>query len=80
MSFWRESNPMLKKVLETDDEELILGKIDTEDLLLLNVLYHRPTKERGWNDYASVLLKNVSTGEKQVVLIQNPRMILYEVK
>ena len=35
---------------ETDDEELILGKIDTEDLLLLNVLYHRPTKERGWND------------------------------
>ena len=80
MSFWRESNHMLKKVMETDDEELILGKIDTEDLLLLNVLYHRPTKERGWNDYASVLLKNVSTGEKQVVLIQNPRMVLYEVK
>ena len=47
MSFWRESNNMLKKVMETDDEELILGKIDTEDLLLLNVLYHRPTKERG---------------------------------
>lgn len=71
---------MLKKIIETDDEELILGKINTEDLLLLNVLYHRPSKERDWNDYASVLLKNVSTGEKQIVIIKNPRMILYEVK
>ncbi len=66
--------------LEKYNGPLILGNISTSNLLLINVIYHRPSKDKGWKDYCSVVVKNVSTGEKRVVTIEDPRILMYIVK
>lgn len=59
---------------------LLLGKIHTKNLLLINVIYHRPMKETNWKDYCSIVVKDVSTGEKRLITIEEPPMLLYVVK
>ena len=59
--------------------ELLLGKINTKDLLLLNVLYYRGSKEDKI-DKLLVVLKNVKTNEKRVIEIQEPTCFMYVVK
>lgn len=58
--------------------EEILGDINTKDLLLLNVDYNRPTKESV--DFATVILKRVSTGEKIKLELPEPNAKIYIVK
>lgn len=67
-------------VLKDYHGELILGDIDTSNILLLNVLYHRPTKATKWKDYASIVVKDVTTNEKRLITIEEPPMILYYIK
>lgn len=60
---------------------MILGKgVNTKNLLLINVIYHRPMKENDWNDFCSLILKDTKTGEKKVVTIEDPKMAMYIVK
>ena len=59
--------------------ELILGKFDSSQWLLMDVFYHRPTKDTKFNDYAYIVLKNAQTGEKKLATAQNPEMLLYVV-
>lgn len=66
--------------LEDYKGPLLLGQIHSGNLLLLNVFYHRPRKENRFKDYASVLVKNVATGEKKIITIEDPEMLIYFVK
>lgn len=66
--------------LENYNGPLLLGNIHSSNLLLLNVFYHRPKKETKYKDYCSVLVKNVATGEKKIITIEDPKMLLYFVK
>ena len=67
-------------LLEEYNGPLLLGDIDTSNLLLMNVLYHRGTAETKWRDAVSVVLKDVRTGEKKLVQINDPEMLMYTVK
>ena len=68
-------------LLESYDGPLLLGKkVHTKNLLLINVIYHRPRKETKWEDACSIIVKDVSTGEKRLVTIKNPKMLMYIVK
>ena len=58
----------------------IFGKINAENLLLINVIYHKPTKNTNWCDYLDLILKDVNTGEKKLYTIKDPPMKLYTVK
>jgi DNA polymerase elongation subunit (family B) len=71
---------MPKGLVKDYDGPLLLGDIDTENLLLINVIYHRPRKETNWEDAVSVVLKDVRTGQKKLVQIHNPDMLYYVVK
>ena len=66
--------------LENYNGPLLLGNIHSSNLLLLNVFYHRPKRETKWKDYASILVKNVATGEKKIITIEEPKMLIYFVK
>lgn len=66
--------------LENYTGPLLLGKIHSSNLLLLNVFYHRPVKEYQYKDYASILVKDVGTGEKKIITIEDPMMLMYIVK
>ena len=59
---------------------LLLGHLDTSNLLLINVIYHRPTAASKWNDYCSIIVKDVRTGEKKLITLENPPMLMYVVK
>jgi DNA polymerase elongation subunit (family B) len=59
--------------------ELILGRFNSDDWLLMDVFYQRPTKDTNYVDYAYIVLKNVHTGEKKLATAQNPEMLLYVV-
>lgn len=67
-------------ILKDYKGDLLLGKLDTKDLLLLNVIYQRPLKENEYHDYCYVVLKNVRTGEKKLVTLEDPDMLIYVVK
>lgn len=60
--------------------ELVYGKIASDQYLLINVLYQKPTKETNWNDIAYFILKNVHTGEKKLLQVENPPYLIYYVK
>ena len=70
------STGLLKKY----DGIKLLGDISSSNLLLLNVIYQRPIKATNWKDYAYIILKDVTTGEKKLVTIQDPEMLIYFVK
>ena len=60
--------------------ELILGKYKTDDILLMNVIYQRPTKETDYIDYAYIITKDVSDESKRLITIPNPDLLIYIVK
>lgn len=68
-------------LLPNYNDELVFGELPkSKDYLLLNVLYHRPTKETQWKDYASIVFKNITTGEKRLMTLENPPYLMYIVK
>lgn len=54
--------------------------IDTDDVMLINIMYHKPTKETNWCDYLDVIYKEISTGEKKLYTIKDPEMEVFIVK
>lgn len=54
-----------------------LGEIGKRNLMLINTLYHRASKENDYNDYIDIIYKDLDTGEKYVKTIENPKMEIY---
>lgn len=48
-----------------------------EETMLLNVLYHRPHRERDWNDALDIVYKDLLTGEKFVETTIKPEYEIY---
>jgi hypothetical protein len=68
-----------KGLLPSYEGPLILGDLKTDNLLLINVLYHYATAESGWHDSCDVILKNVDTNDKILLQIEDPKMVMYVV-
>ena len=60
--------------------DLILGNINTKDLLLHNVIYVREDRKNKTPDFLLVIIKNSRTGEKKLIKIDEPPMMMYVVK
>ena len=54
--------------------------IDTDDIILINIIYHKPSKETDWIDYLDVIYKEISTGKKKCLVIKEPEMEVYFVE
>ena len=54
--------------------------IDTDDAMLINIIYHKPTRDTDWIDYLDIIYKEISTGEKRLYTIKEPEMEVYIVK
>ena len=54
--------------------------IDTDDINLINIIYHKPSKENNWSDYLDVIYKEISTGKKKCLVIKEPEMEVYFVE
>ena len=46
--------------------------IDTDDAMLINIIYHKPTRDTDWIDYLDIIYKEISTGEKRLYTIKEP--------
>ena len=51
--------------------------IDTDDIILINIIYHKPRKSTEWIDYLDVIYKEISTGERRCLVIKEPEMEIY---
>ena len=51
-----------------------------ENLMYVNCLYHRPTRENDYNDALDIVYKDLATGKKYLETIENPPMYAYIVK
>jgi len=57
-----------------------LKNIDKDNIMLINVIYHNGKKETSYNDYLDIVYKELDTGNKKVVTIENPEMDIYFAK
>ena len=48
-----------------------------DDVMLLDIHYHKPSRDYDWNDMLQIVYKVISTGEKKVINITNPKMDVY---
>ena len=58
----------------------LFGNIDSSHLLLMNTMYHRPTKYNNYTDKMDLIFKDTLTNEKVLVSIPEPKMKMYVVK
>jgi hypothetical protein len=70
----------MKGLVKDYTGELVYGNIASDNYLLINVIYQRPVKETGYKDIAYFILRNVKTGEKKLLQVENPPYLLYYVK
>lgn len=54
--------------------------IPKDDLMLINIIYHRPRRDTEWHDFLDIVYKQISTGEKFVETIKDPKIEIYSVK
>ena len=54
--------------------------IDKENLMLVNVLYHRGNKDTQYKDCIDIIYKDTRTGERYLNTIEEPAIIAYLVK
>lgn len=57
-----------------------LNKNKTDKLMLLNILYHKPSRYNEWNDCLDIIYRDLRTGEKIVECIHAPKMEIYFTK
>lgn len=58
----------------------LLEHLDSNNLMLINIIYHRGTKGTEYNDYLDIIYKNLKTGEKHLETIENPEIEIYFAK
>jgi hypothetical protein len=54
--------------------------INTDNIMLLNIIYHRATEDRDWKDELSIIYKDLKTGDKHIKKIPAPDMEIYFAK
>ncbi len=57
-----------------------INRNKTDKLMLLNVIYHKPSKYNDYTDYLDVIYRDLRTGEKYVECIPEPKMEIYFVQ
>ena len=57
-----------------------LRRQNTNNLMLINVIYHQPSKYNNWQDCLDIIYKDTRTGEKFLECIENPPMEVYFTK
>lgn len=55
----------------------ILEHLNSDNLMLVNVIHHAGNKNTDYNDYLDIVYKDLKTGEKFVKTIENPEMEIY---
>lgn len=70
----------MQGILENYTGLKLLGNTNTKNLLLLNVIYQKPLASTNWIDYVYIVVKDISTNEKRLITIEEPKMIVYFVK
>lgn len=58
----------------------ILPELNSNNIMLVNFIYHYGRKENSYNDYLDIVYKDLKTGEKHVETIENPEMEIYFAK
>lgn len=54
--------------------------INKNDIMLIDVLYHRGSKDTEYKDYIDIIYKNIKTGEKLLKTIECPEIEIYFTK
>ena len=54
-----------------------LGDIGKRNLMLVNTLYHRASRDNDYTDYMDIIYKDLDTGEKFLKTLENPKMEIY---
>jgi hypothetical protein len=57
-----------------------LNKVDKENIMLVDLIYHNGKKETNYTDYLDIIYKDIDTGEKRLKTIENPPMEIYFTK
>lgn len=70
--------PRSKEFFEINSGQSILGNFNAKNYLLLNVYYQNRTKDLP--DVCTVVYKDITTGEKKKLEIENPLLRMYVVK
>lgn len=50
------------------------------NLMLCDMMYHKPSKITDYHDYLSIVYRDLVTGKKELMNIQDPEFTIYEVK
>jgi len=57
-----------------------LGKMKSDNIMFLETIYHFPNKERKYKDSLDIIYKDLNTGEKHILTIDEPEMDIYFTK
>lgn len=57
-----------------------LKNVDSDDIMLLNIIYHNKQKDYQYNDFLDIVYKNITTGEKYLQTIEKPQIEIYFTK
>lgn len=57
-----------------------LKGVDKDNIMLVNLIYHKGGKHTEYTDYLDVIYKDLNTGEKFVKTIENPEIEIYFTK
>lgn len=58
----------------------VIKNINNEDVMLVNIMYHRGTSDTDWKDAIDVIYKDLNTNEKYLYTIDEPKMEVYFTK
>lgn len=56
------------------------SNIDKDNVMLVDMLYHRPRKETNKKDALDIVYKDLTNGEKHILTIENPEINIYFVR
>lgn len=57
-----------------------LSKLVGRNLMLCNMVYQGPLKSTDWHDYLSIVYRDLDTGKKEIMTIEDPTYTIYIVK
>lgn len=58
----------------------VIKNINNDDVMLVNIMYHRGTADTEWKDSIDIIYKDLNTNEKYLYTIDEPKMEIYFTK
>jgi hypothetical protein len=58
----------------------LLEHLDKENIMLVNLIYHRGSRDTDYNDYMDIIYKDLRDGSKHLETIEKPEMEIYFAK